>query len=77
VHNVYITNQFQTTFAQGGRGGWGVNPLEEVSVNSKEENSEDFVSIASANSASGLRQYVANAYGICNITIKIEAKNHI
>jgi hypothetical protein len=27
VYNVYITNQFQTTFAQGG---WGVNPLVKV-----------------------------------------------
>ncbi len=34
-YNVYITNQFQTTFAQGGE----VNPLVEVTVTSKEENS--------------------------------------
>jgi hypothetical protein len=34
VYNVYITNQFQTTFA----------PLLEVTVNSKEENSYDFCS---------------------------------
>jgi hypothetical protein len=39
VYNVYITNQFQTTFGSGGR---GEKPLEEVTVNSKEENSEDF-----------------------------------
>jgi hypothetical protein len=39
LYNVYITNQFQTTFAQ--RGG-GVKSLVEVTMNSKEENSEDF-----------------------------------
>ncbi len=40
VYNVDITNPFfQNTFAQRGR---GVNPLVEVTVNSKEENSEDF-----------------------------------
>jgi hypothetical protein len=38
VYNVYITNQFQSTFAQGGG---GENPLVEVTVNSKEENSLD------------------------------------
>ncbi len=38
VCNVYITNQFQTNFAQGGGGG-GINPCVEVIVNSKEENS--------------------------------------
>jgi hypothetical protein len=32
--------QFQTTFAQGGR---GVNSLVEVTVNSKEENSKTFI----------------------------------
>ncbi len=37
VYNVYITNQFQTTFAQGDGG--AKNPLVEVTVNSKEENS--------------------------------------
>jgi hypothetical protein len=45
VYNVYITNQFQTTFAQGGGGVWeggGLNQLVEVTVNSKEENSSDF-----------------------------------
>ncbi len=36
VYNVYITNQFQTTFAEGGQ-----NLFVEVTVNSKEENSED------------------------------------
>ncbi len=36
VYNVYTTNQFQTTFVQGGG-----DPLVEVTVNS-EENSEDF-----------------------------------
>ncbi len=36
VHNVYITKQFQTTFAQGEGG--AKNPLVEVIVNSKEEN---------------------------------------
>jgi len=34
VYNVYITNQFQTTFA---RGGGGVNPLVEVTVNTKKK----------------------------------------
>ncbi len=38
VYNVYITNQFQTTFAQAGGGG-GKNRLVVVTVNSKEENS--------------------------------------
>jgi hypothetical protein len=33
VYNVYITNQFQTTFTRGGGG----DPLVEVTVNSKEE----------------------------------------
>ncbi len=37
MYNVYITNQFQTTFAQR-RGEY--NPLVEVTVNSKEENSQ-------------------------------------
>jgi hypothetical protein len=41
VYNVYITNQFQTTFAQG-RGRGEQNPLVEMTVNSKEENSQDF-----------------------------------
>jgi hypothetical protein len=40
VYNVYITDQFQTTFTRGGGG--GVNPLEEVAVYCKEENLEDF-----------------------------------
>jgi hypothetical protein len=35
VYNVFITNQFQTTFAQGGRGEVGENLLE-ATVNSKE-----------------------------------------
>jgi hypothetical protein len=39
VYNVHITNQFRTTFAGGGGG----NPLVEVTVNSKEENSQDFL----------------------------------
>ena len=38
VHNVYITNQFQTSFAQGRV---GVKSLVEVTVNSKDENSWD------------------------------------
>jgi hypothetical protein len=51
VYNVYITSQFQTTFAQGvGEGG----PLKEVAVNSKVENSEEFVPITSKISASGI-----------------------
>jgi hypothetical protein len=37
----YIINLFQPTFAQGGGRG-GVNPVVEVTVNSEEENSEDF-----------------------------------
>ncbi len=37
VNKVYITNQFKTTFAQARR--VGVNPLVEVTVNRKEENS--------------------------------------
>jgi hypothetical protein len=36
VNNIYITNQFQPTFPQGGG---GVNSLGKVTVNSKEENS--------------------------------------
>ncbi len=39
VYNVvYNTNQFQTTFPQGGGGGRGENPLVEVTVNSNEKN---------------------------------------
>jgi hypothetical protein len=30
VYNVYIANQFQVTFAQGGGGGGEYNPLVEV-----------------------------------------------
>jgi hypothetical protein len=41
VYSVYITNQFQPTFAQGWGGG-GVKSVSEVNVNSKEENSYDF-----------------------------------
>ncbi len=45
VYNVivYITNQFQTTFGQGGWGG-GVKSVTGTigGCNSKEENSEDF-----------------------------------
>ncbi len=43
VCNVHITNQFQPTFAQGGEGVKSV--ILEVTVNSKEENSEDFCPI--------------------------------
>jgi hypothetical protein len=39
VYNVYITNQFPTTFARGRGGGWVLNLLVEVTANSKEENS--------------------------------------
>jgi hypothetical protein len=38
----YITNEFQTTFCS--RGEYIYIPLVEVTVNSKEENSEDFCS---------------------------------
>ncbi len=48
VYNVYIANQFQTTFAQGEV---EKNPLVEVTVNSKEEN-KTFVPITSKNLAS-------------------------
>ncbi len=41
VYNVYITKQFQTTFAFFSGGG-GVNLLVKVTANSKEENSYDF-----------------------------------
>jgi hypothetical protein len=41
IYNVYITNQFQATFALGGGGG-GLKSVSRVTVNSKEENSEDF-----------------------------------
>ncbi len=37
VCNAYIANQFQPTFPRGGGGGG--DPLVEVAVNSKEENS--------------------------------------
>ncbi len=40
VYNVYITNQFQTTFA-GGWGGGGKSVVE-VTVNTQEENAQDF-----------------------------------
>jgi hypothetical protein len=36
VYNVYMTNQFQITFARGGGGG-GLNTFAEVNVNSTEE----------------------------------------
>jgi hypothetical protein len=36
IYIIYITNQFQTTFAQGGR---GIISVVEVTMNSKEENS--------------------------------------
>jgi hypothetical protein len=36
VYNVYITNQFQNTFARGGGGG-GVKTVSEVNMNRKEE----------------------------------------
>jgi hypothetical protein len=36
IYNVYITNQFQTTFAQWGGGG-GVKPIVDFNVKSKEE----------------------------------------
>ncbi len=39
VCNVYMTNKFQNTFAWEGGGGGVSNPLIEVTVNSKEENS--------------------------------------
>ncbi len=39
VYNVYITNQFQTIFAHGGR---GVKSIIVVTPNSKVENSSDF-----------------------------------
>ncbi len=40
ILTIYITNQFQTTFAQGGRGGGEVKSVStvQVNVNSKEEN---------------------------------------
>jgi hypothetical protein len=41
IYNFYITNQFQTTFAQGEWEG-GVKSVREVTVNSKEKNSLDF-----------------------------------
>ncbi len=37
VYNVYITTQFPTTFALGVGGGGELNPLVEMTVNSKEE----------------------------------------
>jgi hypothetical protein len=40
VYNVYITNKYQTTFAQGG--GRVKSLSREVNLNSKEEKSEDF-----------------------------------
>jgi hypothetical protein len=52
VSNVYITNQFQTTFARGGGGGGIKSPLVEVIVNSKKETLKTFVSILSKNLAS-------------------------
>ncbi len=42
IYNVYITNQFQTTFSKGGGGEESRIPESvtiEVTVNSKEENS--------------------------------------
>jgi hypothetical protein len=47
VYNVYSTNQFQTTFAQGRGEVKSVKSVSRgtVTVNSKEENSEDFIPI--------------------------------
>ncbi len=63
VCNVYITNQFQTTFA----------PLVEVTVNSKDEKTlKTFVSITSKNSASDqekVRKKCA-VYGYCQTAWK-------
>jgi hypothetical protein len=42
VYNVYITNQFQTTFAQEGGEGGGWSKIRKETVSSKEENSQDF-----------------------------------
>jgi hypothetical protein len=56
VYNVYITNQFQATFAQGVWGGVNSIAIVEVTVNSKEEN---FVTITSKNSASENSKAVA------------------
>ncbi len=50
ILRVYITNQFQTTSAQVGEG--GIKSVVEETVNSKEENSKDFVPVTSKNSAS-------------------------
>jgi hypothetical protein len=41
IYDVNIAIQFQATFARGGGGGVGYNPLE-VTVNGKEENSYYF-----------------------------------
>ncbi len=46
LYNVCISNQFQTTFAQGEG---GVESIVEVTVNSKEERSKTFVPIMSKN----------------------------
>ncbi len=57
IYSVYITNLFQTTFARGEGGGEGEqNPLVEVTVNNKEENSYDFVLTTFKNSASVVSQ---------------------
>jgi hypothetical protein len=53
VNNVYITNQFQTTFAQGSG---EHSPLVEVTVNRKERTLKAFVPIVFKNSSSGFIQ---------------------
>ncbi len=53
VYNVYLTNQFQTTFSQGGRGGREWNSLVEVIVNIKKKTLKTFNLSTSKNSASG------------------------
>ncbi len=51
VYYVYVTNQFQATFARGVRGVGG------VTVNSKEKTLKAYVTITSKNSASGLVEH--------------------
>ncbi len=58
LYKVYITNQFQTICS-----GAGGNPLVEVTVNSKEENSLDVCPNTSKNSALNIKSAFSVGFG--------------
>jgi hypothetical protein len=75
---MYITNQFQTTFAEGG----GIKSIVEVTMNSKEKNS--FVPITSKILASGYSVH-GSMYSTCvlelahlmDLTLQLYAVTHL